>query len=100
VTNQSTAAPDRGLTNSMLGIFVDPARFTELPVFHKEIAGILKHVKASPAAQGVKEVLTAGEPERIAHADRTANGIPIHDGTWREIGAAAASVGVDLDRFV
>jgi LDH2 family malate/lactate/ureidoglycolate dehydrogenase len=37
----------------------------------------------------------AGEPEAAARAARLAAGVPVADGIWEEIRAAAGSVGVD-----
>jgi uncharacterized oxidoreductase len=38
-----------------------------------------------------------GEPERIARAQRIAEGIEIDDTTWKEIGEAAKSVGATFE---
>jgi uncharacterized oxidoreductase len=96
-TNQMLNPPRRGLMNNMLAIFIDPARFTELPIFHREIEGILAHVKASPGADPAKPVLVAGEPERSTRAERLANGIPLDPKSWEEIVAAAKEVGAATD---
>ena len=93
-TNQSTAPRPGGLLNNMLAIIIDPARFTELPYFHDEIAAVLAHVKASPPIAADRPVLTAGEPERLARAKRLANGIPIDTTSWAEILASARSAGL------
>jgi len=39
-------------------------------------------------------VLIPGDPERLMRAERTANGIPIDDETWRELTLAARTVNV------
>ena len=93
-TNQSTAPRSGGLLNNMLAIIIDPARFTEVPYFHDEIAAVLAHVKASPPVSDEHPVMTAGEPERGSRARRLAGGIPIDDTSWAEILAAAAAAGV------
>ncbi len=94
VTNQAGTARDRGLTNSMLAILIDPQRFTPDTVFHREIEAILKHVTDSPAANEDHPVVTAGEPERQSRKRRLEQGIPIDGVTWAGIVAAAKSVGV------
>jgi uncharacterized oxidoreductase len=38
--------------------------------------------------------MVAGDPERKARAERTANGIPIDGETWRQIVEAAAKLGL------
>ncbi len=93
-TNQSTAARGGGLLNSLLAIFIDPARFVELPYFHQEIAAGLAHVKGSPPAAADRPVMTAGEPERGRRRSRLADGIPIDGASWKEILAAAELAGV------
>lgn len=94
VTNTTTSPADRGLTNSMLGIFIDPCRFADLPVFQSEIGAILAHLRASPPTEANGTVLIAGEPERIARNARLARGIPIAVKTWSDIVSAALLVGV------
>jgi len=42
-------------------------------------------LRQSPDAPGTSGVLTAGEPERAARADRERNGIWVDDATWAEI---------------
>ena len=53
-------------------------------------------MKANPPRDPAKPVLTAGEPERLARAERLARGIPVDPGTWAGFVAAAKSVGVAL----
>jgi uncharacterized oxidoreductase len=96
-TNQSTAPRSGGLLNNMLAIIIDPARFTELPYLNQEIAAVLAHVKASPAASPEKPVLTAGEPERARRRIRLETGIPIDDKSWADILAAAKDAGLEAD---
>lgn len=86
--------PDRpvGVVNGMLSIAIDQARLVEGRPYFDEVAALFDYVKASPAADPAEPVLTPGEPERAYMAER-ANGVPIDDATWREIVAAAESVG-------
>ena len=84
-TNQSTAPRRGGIINNLLAIFIDPARFTELPYFHREVEAVIAHVKASPPASNGRPVLIAGEPERLSRAQRLADGVPIDQASWSEI---------------
>lgn len=93
LTNQTTNPPPRGLTNNMLAILIDPARFGAPATIRGEIDAILAHVKGSPPIDPAKPVLVAGEPERATKALRKAEGIPFDERTWRDIPAAAQSVG-------
>jgi uncharacterized oxidoreductase len=44
-------------------------------------------------------VLTPGEPERRYAAQRMASGIDVDDTTWRDIRAAAESIGITAAEF-
>ena len=48
---------------------------------------------ARPLEEGGR-VMTPGEPENRARADRLANGIPLTDTTWNSICAAGEKYGV------
>ena len=87
----SSGGPSRG--NGFFFIAVDPQRFAGLDPFEGELAGLLDYVKQPPYAEGFDEILTPGEPERRRMAERR-DGLDLDDETWRQIGEAAASVGV------
>jgi uncharacterized oxidoreductase len=44
-------------------------------------------------------VRIAGEPERETRAIRERDGVPVDDGTWSEIRAAAGKLGIAPDRI-
>jgi uncharacterized oxidoreductase len=92
-TNHVVKPPRSGVTNNMLAVFIDPARFGEFPLFGREVEAVLSHVRASPPASPGLPVLVAGEPERLARRQRLASGIPIDQKTWDEIRAIAEKVG-------
>jgi uncharacterized oxidoreductase len=89
---------DARITNNMVSVLLDPARFAGGRTFAAEIAEGIGWVKASPPADPAQPVLVAGEPEAAARAARLAGGIPVPEGIWEEIRAAATSVGVAVDR--
>jgi hydroxycarboxylate dehydrogenase B len=82
-----------GLVNGLFSIVIDQKRLTEGSAYFDEVASLLDYVKASPAANPDEPVLTPGEPERMSMEERS-KGVPIDPTTWREIAAAAKSVGV------
>ena len=82
------------ITNNLFAIIVDPARMGSLGAFSTEVEAVLRYMKDSPRRDPANPVLTAGEPERIAKADRRARGIPIDDGSWSSLEIAAGVVGV------
>lgn len=84
------------ITNNMFAIVVDPGRMGSLGAFSAEVDAVLRYMKDSPRREPGTPVLTAGEPERIARADRRANGVPIDDGTWASLEAAAKLVGCSI----
>ena len=87
----SSGGPSRG--NGFFFIAIDPQRFAGLDPFEGDLAGLLDYVRQPPYAEGFDEILTPGEPERRRMAERSA-GLDLDDATWRQIGEAAASVGV------
>ncbi len=98
-TAQPGNATDRGIRNGMLAILLDPARFVDIGYFSEEVAAVIAHVKASPAANPDEPVLVAGENERITRARRSAEGIPLDAKTFGLIRAAALSVGISAAEF-
>ena len=89
----------RGILNGMLGIVIDPAQFVEQSWFDDELNAILAWVKSCPPADPANPVLVAGDPERIAFAERSANGIDVDAGTWASILRAADTVGLPREKF-
>jgi len=60
------------------------------------LAFIAKVTGGLPPAEGVKEVLVPGEPEDNVHAERLRDGIPLPEGTVRNLRAVAERFGVKL----
>lgn len=60
---------------------------------------MLDYVRTCPAADAEHPVLIAGEPERIARAQRQANGITLSDQEWANIVAAGVSLGMTEQEF-
>jgi uncharacterized oxidoreductase len=85
---------DARITNNMLSLLLDPARFPGGATFAAEIAAGIGWVKASPPADPALPVLVAGEPEAAARAARLAGGVPVAEAIWEEIRAAGRSVAV------
>lgn len=85
------------ITNSMLAFVIDPQRIAERGWVADEIAAITRYVTASPAMKPGEPVLIPGDPERLSRARRMKEGVPVDAETWREILAAAASLGLALE---
>src|SRR5215469_10223322 len=88
---------DRGILNGMLTVVIDPERMASASFIRTEIDALVAYMKATQAADPALPVLVPGEPERIARAQRIAEGIEIDDTTWNEIGEAAKSVGATFE---
>jgi uncharacterized oxidoreductase len=58
---------------------------------------ITGYVTASSPAKADEPVLVPGDPERLSRAKRMKEGVPVDPETWREILAAAESLGVALE---
>jgi LDH2 family malate/lactate/ureidoglycolate dehydrogenase len=74
-------------------VAIDPGLFRPAGEAAASADGFAAAVRDLPPAPGFERVLAPGDPE--AHAPRErARGIPLPDQTWRQIVAAAESVGV------
>ena len=89
----------RRVLNGMFSVLLDPAALTDRGAFEAEALAFLDWVRASPPREGFDAVRVAGEPERIARAERTANGVPVDATTWQEILAAAGKLGLEPSRI-
>ena len=95
VTTQTP--PERGIVNGMLSIVIDPARLSMRDSMMNEIDAMISWVKSAKPADQDLPVLVAGEPERIARAERIAAGIEIDDATWAQLSAIVERYQIRLD---
>ncbi len=96
VTIQPGNPRQGGILNSMLSIVIDPKSMGSPEAIAHEVEAVKGWVKASPPAPGFDQVLLPGEPERLAFAKRSAEGIPLDERSLADI--VAAGVGLGLDR--
>ena len=68
--------------------------FRELETFKQEVTDFANYLKATPPAEGFKEVFYPGEIEFRKEQDRRKNGVPIEDATWNTIKALAQGYGL------
>ena len=98
LAGEGAFSPDRmkedNVVNNMLAILIAPSAFGDHDEFLAEVGRFQDWVKASPPGEGFEAVMVPGDPERKMRAKRTADGVPIDDGTWRQMVDAARSVGV------
>jgi uncharacterized oxidoreductase len=88
--------PDAPLGNDVVFILLDPAQFGGTEHFLTQVTGVAAHVRGCPTADGVREILLPGDPERRTFAERSANGIPIDDGNWKQLVDLATKLGVSV----
>ena len=88
-----------GVLNSMLATVIDLSKLGDPALIAADIQAVKSHVKSARPAPGYTEVLTPGEPERRYAAARTRDGIEVDDTTWRDIRAAAESIGITAAEF-
>jgi uncharacterized oxidoreductase len=92
-----------GVLNSMLATVIDISKLGDPALIAADIQAVKSHVKSARPAPGFDEVLTPGEPERRYTAQRLQQGIEVDETTWRDIRAAAATLGIteaEFDRAV
>lgn len=88
-----------GILNSMLATVIDLSKLGDPAAIGADIAAVKAHVKSARPAPGFDEVLVPGEPERRYAAKRMAEGIEVDETTWRDIRAAAESLGITAAEF-
>src|SRR5271156_137061 len=93
LTGNGATGPDRKFSNGMFSFYVDPKQVDPSHVFDADMTRYLDWFQRAKAIPG-KAIMTPGEPERVARAKRTANGVPLPSEAWASIVAAARSVGV------
>lgn len=96
LSGTGAARPDKSgaVQNGTLMMCIDVERFVPLADFHAEVARLFGFVRATPLAQGAKEILIPGEPEARMERERRDSGVPVDDETWRQIQECAAGVGL------
>ena len=88
-----------GVLNSMLATIIDLSRLGDPAAIAADILAVKAHVKSARPAPGFDEVLTPGEPEKRYTVRRMEFGIEVDDTTWRDIRAAAETIGITAAEF-
>lgn len=89
--------PEHGIINGWLTFVLDPTRLAAMPFVQAEIDKMVAFVKSSPPIDPALPVLVAGDPERIARAKRSDEGVYIDNETWAQLVEAGRSLGVNID---
>ena len=72
---------------------LDIAAFTDLAAYRAEVDRVIEGVKALPRAEGVAQILVAGEPEDRSMEERSRHGVPLPGGTAENLRTVAARSG-------
>ncbi len=83
--------------NSFWATIIDIDRIRRRSDFDRDVADLIDWIKNSRKAEGVSEILVAGEPELRTQAKRKKDGIPVHEATWAAIAATGKRYHLDLD---
>jgi LDH2 family malate/lactate/ureidoglycolate dehydrogenase len=75
---------------------IDIATFTEVEGYRDQVDRMIDGLKRLPRADGVTEILVPGEPEDRCAAERTRDGIPLPEGTVRNLRTVATRFDVKL----
>ncbi|MEM1245728.1 MAG: malate/lactate/ureidoglycolate dehydrogenase [Acidobacteriota bacterium] len=84
-----------GIVNNMLTVILDPSKLVEGSYLESELGDLVDYLKSTDPADEKQPVLIPGEPERLSHAERTAEGIPVDDTTWQQIGKGGELLGLE-----
>ena len=82
--------------NAVFFLVLDIDQFTGAEHFLKEASGLANNIKSCPKADGVQDILVPGEPERRSCAQRRQSGIPLDDGTWKQLASLAERLKVSF----
>ena len=88
-----------GSQNSFLGA-IDVATFTDLDAYRQNADDLVDRVKALPTAAGIDEVLVPGEPEDRVYDARARDGIPLPDGTARNLVSVAEQLDIPVPAWL
>jgi LDH2 family malate/lactate/ureidoglycolate dehydrogenase len=74
---------------------LDPERTVGRARFEAVLGALLEHLRHSPPADGVDEVLVAGDPEDRAQRERKAAGVPLAPPLMEALRCVSSELGVE-----
>ncbi len=75
---------------------IDISTFTDLESYKEHIDNLIDGIKALPKANGFDEIFVPGEPEERTYLERSRSGIPLPEGTVRNLRSVAEKFGLKL----
>jgi len=85
----------RHIQNSVVAA-IDIRTFTDVEGYKEHIDNLIDGLKALPKTEGFSEIFVPGEPEERTFDDRSRNGIPLPEGTVRNLRSIAERFDVKL----
>jgi uncharacterized oxidoreductase len=82
--------------NAVFFLVLDTERFAGREHFLREVQAMSEAVRTCPRVEGVSEITLPGDPERRSRKRRQETGIPLDDGTWKQLSELAAQLQVHL----
>lgn len=83
--------------NGFFIMALDPGAMCGADLFQRRVQDLCAYLKETPTAPGYESVILPGERDRATAERRRRDGVPVPDGTWDELGAAADALGLGLD---
>jgi uncharacterized oxidoreductase len=97
LVGSGTSGPEKQrFANGMVSIYLSPAAFGSAEEMAWEARTFVAYVRSSRPANPGQDVLIPGDPERHTREKRSAEGIPLPDGTWDAIRTTAERLGVAI----
>jgi len=88
--------PINQIGNCVFMMVLAPGHFGGSDHFRGEVAGLLGFIRSCPTVEGVDRITLPGDPERESLAEKTARGIPLDEGNWRQLTELAERLGVEV----
>lgn len=73
---------------------LNPGQLGGAEHFASEVSQLVEFIRCCPRIEGVDEILLPGDPERRMLAKRSAEGIPLDEGNFKQLAALAERLGV------
>ena len=79
---------------------IDIGTFTDVETYRNEVDELVDAIKGLPKADGFEEILVPGEPEGRIYDERVQQGIPLPDGTVRNLLETAEKLGIPVPEWL
>lgn len=86
--------PVTQLGNCVYMQVIDPGHLAGVDHFQREVAQLTEFVRGCPRIDGVDAIQLPGDPEQRVLAERTAGGVPLDDGNWKQLTQLAQKLNV------